>query len=496
MAFSFSLPELQAELRALGHDGLPDHVILSFLSHLKLPLPSPSALSRCSSTSLDSSGYDSEASFCSTHSLSCGYGSPNTCTGDVAAHSFVELVAQQPLNRTSCQEEAPSITKNGRHASNLSRSAPLLNAENHKPDLGTDAIGAHNSTPGQELGRQLSPDKIIEHYWISVGQEHMRAMHSKTTKETQLKNPPALKVQATTSASGVVEGKIGYRSLIEKVEQCEEELQRLTLRLQAQQCKKPWFLEIARKPRIYQRDKYDAGASHNPSLEQLCTHTKERPNRSELSVMDVSSTHTCTENVIKGLSFAFSQEVPSQNVTVAKDGSEQLPYKGTDEAHPLVTQQEGSEQLLVKGIDDAQSLELQQEGYEQLLDKRIDEARTLETQPTGSLSVVKHNELEEPIHHQNQKDSLACGLRFDQGNEPDPSVCSKSSSASYQHSSLQKCKNCGRKMHFLLLTKQEERERECRVSITSSQLCTAPGPIRSYNSRTSNQFGQFGMKEC
>ncbi|MCO5567869.1 hypothetical protein L7F22_021565 [Adiantum nelumboides] len=471
MALSFTLPELQAELRALGHDGLPDHVILSFLSQLKLPLPSPSALSRCSSTSLDSSGNDSEASFCSTHSLSCGYGNPNTCTGDVAPHSSVELVDQQLLNRTSCQEEAPSITKNGRHAVNLSRSAELaiiqrgekslLNAENHKPDLGSDAKGAQNCTPGQELRRQLSPDKIIEHYWISVGEEHMRAMHSKTTKEIQLKDPPALKVQATTSASGAVEGKTGYRSLIEKVEQCEEELQRLTLRLQAQQCKKPWFLEIVRKATIYQRDKHDAshnpsleqvcthakewiyqrdkhdaGASHNPSLEQVCTHAKECPNRSELPVTDVSSTHTCTENVIKRLSLDFGQEVPSQNVTVSKDGSEQLLYKGTDEAHPLATQQEGSEQLLDKGIDDAQSLELQQEGYEQLLDKRIDEAHTLETQPTGSLSIVEHNELQGPIHHQNQKDSLACGLRFDQGDELDPSVCSKSSSASYQHSSM------------------------------------------------------------
>ncbi|KAJ7529873.1 hypothetical protein O6H91_15G069900 [Diphasiastrum complanatum] len=59
MAAFFSLPELRAELHALGHDDVPDHVIMSFLSQLQITLPNcflPSSGGLTSSLETDSSG--------------------------------------------------------------------------------------------------------------------------------------------------------------------------------------------------------------------------------------------------------------------------------------------------------------------------------------------------------------------------------------------------------------------------------------------------------
>ncbi|KAI5069492.1 hypothetical protein GOP47_0015793 [Adiantum capillus-veneris] len=319
-------------------------------------------------------------------------------------HSFSSGKGQRAVQH--CKKENPS-GKTQLTITEIGHTSPQ-NAGNYKPEEGCEARDINHSIVRQELTKESSPDKIIEHYWISVGKEHMRAMHSKSTKDTQPKSPSALKVHAGASSSGLRGGKVGYKSLIEKVEQCEDELQRLTLRLQAQQCKKPWFLEAARKSKVYQRETRDAGASDNSlqasgstsSLGQVCAHIKKSIDRSKESVIGVFSAHTFAESISqesKGSSLDLVQEAPCENLPVSIEGSEQL-------------------------LDTFET------------PTYIGETHTLETQPASDLSVLEHNELQEPNHHEDPKKTQFCGHGSDHRDEPDPSVCSKSSSESYQHS--------------------------------------------------------------
>ncbi|KAH7431875.1 hypothetical protein KP509_08G070800 [Ceratopteris richardii] len=328
MAFSFTLSELQAELRALGCDGVPDHVILSLLSNLSPPCsltPPPCS----SSASLDSSGFDTEASSSTTFSLPQFHERPKApnsgpCGG--FTDSSTEFVDTRSDNRALCQKnyhdkvKARHLRLDNRISACALTEAPLCeggngclesteeksvfysasNARRRKGSASPKAKSRPRSMIRQKLSRRPSSDEIIEHYWISVGQEHMRAMNKSNGKKERLTRFSDRDLQNFYSMNGKIQGKTGYKTLIEKVEQCEDELQCLTRRLKAQQFEKQWLSQAARYAGGATEGQAEAGLQVDNPIQDVDSvtsgkHVQGPHNRARSSIISAENAHTITE---------------------------------------------------------------------------------------------------------------------------------------------------------------------------------------------------------